>query len=411
VPLDPDVVLPLPEEPVERAHKVAAAAGSPVKNVYLAAHLLPLRRLTGRDDVVTGLVVSGRPELAGADRALGLFLNAVPFRLDLAGLAGADLIRAVSDAERDLLPHRRFPLARIRRAVGAVPFAVLFNYVSLHVADEVRRLTEVAVLDWWLSDRNNFPVSVEIGQSPGSGRWELAVRVDRRRFPYAVGVGWPTPSTKRWGSALCRIRKRGGEGMEFQEVIRRRRMVRRYDLDRPVPREVVDRILHNALRAPSAGFAQGCGLLVLDRPADIELFRTTVRPDEAPHRWMAATVAAPLLIVPHANKEVYLDRYARDDKGMTHRPEGWWPAPYWDIDAGFSSLLMLLTAVDAGLGACFFAIPVDRIEALQKAFDVPPESRPIGAISIGYPKDSATDLRGMRKPVAQQVHRGRWGAQ
>lgn len=45
--------------------------------------------------------------------------------------------------------------------------------------------------------------------------------------------------------------------MDFQEVVRRRRSVRRYDLSRPVPPEVTDRILRNALKAPSAGFSQG----------------------------------------------------------------------------------------------------------------------------------------------------------
>ena len=52
--------------------------------------------------------------------------------------------------------------------------------------------------------------------------------------------------------------------MEFAEVVRRRRMVRNYDPDRPVPPDVVDRLLDHAVRAPSAGFAQGWGFLVLE---------------------------------------------------------------------------------------------------------------------------------------------------
>jgi len=44
-------------------------------------------------------------------------------------------------------------------------------------------------------------------------------------------------------------------------------MVRSYDLGRPVPAEVSDRIVGNGLRAPSAGFSQGWGFLVLDTPA------------------------------------------------------------------------------------------------------------------------------------------------
>ncbi len=197
--------------------------------------------------------------------------------------------------------------------------------------------------------------------------------------------------------------------MEFQDVVRRRRMVRSYDQGRPVPPDLVDRIVHNGLRAPSAGFSQGWGFLVLDNPADIAAFRAAVRLEVGPEEWFAARVDAPLLIIPHSNKDAYLDRYAMPDKGYADRSDSWWPAPYWDIDTGFASLLMLLTAVDAGLGACFFGIPADRIDAFRAAFAVPPLFTPIGAISIGYSDEPPRDLRDRRRPAAEIVHRGRWG--
>lgn len=196
--------------------------------------------------------------------------------------------------------------------------------------------------------------------------------------------------------------------MEFQDVVRRRRMVRSYEPGRPVPPEVIDRIVHNGLRAPSAGFSQGWGFLVLDNPADISRFRDAVRPEADPENWFAATVDAPLLIIPHSNKDAYLDRYALPDKGHTERSDAWWPAPYWDIDTGFASLLMLLTAVDAGLGACFFGIPADRIDAFRAAFGVPPQFHPIGVISVGYSSEPPRNLSSRRKPTAETVHKGRW---
>jgi nitroreductase len=198
--------------------------------------------------------------------------------------------------------------------------------------------------------------------------------------------------------------------MEFQDVVRRRRMVRSYDPTRPVPPEVIDRIVRNALRAPSAGFSQGWGFLVLDNPADVARFRAAVRPQDSPAEdWFAASVDAPLLIIPHSNKDAYLDRYAQPEKGHTDRSDAWWPAPYWDIDTGFASLLMLLTAVDAGLGACFFGIPVERIGAYREAFGVPHLFTPIGAISIGYSDEPPRDVSSRRKPLADTVHTGRWG--
>lgn len=197
--------------------------------------------------------------------------------------------------------------------------------------------------------------------------------------------------------------------MDFQDVVRRRRMVRRYER-RAVPAEMVDRLVRNALRAPSAGFSQGWGFLVLDDPDDIARFRAAVTPAEDAQSWFAATFEAPVVIVPCANKDAYLDRYARPEKGHTDRSDAWWPAPYWDIDTGFAALLILLTAVDLGLGACFFGVPIDRIDAFRRAFDVLPQFRPIGAISVGYPAEPPTDISSHRRSEEEVLHRGRWSA-
>ncbi len=191
-------------------------------------------------------------------------------------------------------------------------------------------------------------------------------------------------------------------------------MVRRYE-QRPVPAAVVDQLIANGLRAPSAGFSQGWGFLVLDRRDDVDAFRVSVTPDEDPDNWFAATFDAPVVIVPCANKDAYLDRYAQADKGHDDRSELWWPAPYWDIDTGFASLLILLTAVDQGLGACFFGLPPERLEAFREAFGVPPQFRPIGAITVGYAAEDDDQRRAARRtgqerrrPEHEVVHRRRW---
>ncbi len=106
--------------------------------------------------------------------------------------------------------------------------------------------------------------------------------------------------------------------MELQEVVARRRMVR-YLPDRPVPPEIVERIVDNALRAPSAGFSQGFGFLVLDEPVAVARFRQAATPDHDPDDWDAATFGAPLVTVACSNKGAYLDRYAQPDKGFADR--------------------------------------------------------------------------------------------
>jgi len=189
-------------------------------------------------------------------------------------------------------------------------------------------------------------------------------------------------------------------------------MVRSYS-DRPVDPDVVDRALANATRAPSAGFSQGWGFLVLDRPDDVRRFwAATTDPDAAPDRWLRGMSKAPVVIVPCSSKAAYLDRYAEDDKGWADRDESRWPVPYWDIDTGMASLLILQTVVDEELGACFFGIPADRVGAVKEAFGVPERFDPIGAMTIGHPADTpgakGSPSTRPRKPADEVVHRGRW---
>jgi nitroreductase len=202
-------------------------------------------------------------------------------------------------------------------------------------------------------------------------------------------------------------------GMEFQDVVRKRRMVRRY-ADRAVDPAAIDRMLANALHAPSAGFSQGWAFLVLDRPEDLDRFwaATVDDSDDEPDEWLRGMRTARVLIVPLSHKSAYLDRYAEQDKGWADRDENRWPVPYWDIDTGMASLLILQTAVDEGLGACFFGIPPARIPGFREAFEVPEEYLPIGAITVGHRTDDS-GLRGSatrrpRRPVDEVVHRGGW---
>jgi nitroreductase len=197
--------------------------------------------------------------------------------------------------------------------------------------------------------------------------------------------------------------------MEFEDVVRRRRMVRNFD-DRAVDPDVVERILANGQRAPSAGFTQGWAFLVLASREQTSRFWDATFPDahaRTRFRWQGL-FAAPLLIVPLSNKDAYLDRYAEPDKGWTDRSESHWPVPYWDVDAGFAALLMQLTAVDAGLGCLFFG--VFEVERFREAFGVPDAYTPVGALAIGHPlpDEPSPSLSRGRRPSDAVVHRGRW---
>jgi nitroreductase len=196
--------------------------------------------------------------------------------------------------------------------------------------------------------------------------------------------------------------------MELDEVIRARRMVRRYT-DEPVDPAVVERALGRAVRAPSAGFTQGWAFLVLDRPADVVAFWTAATPPgRGTDAWSSGMRRAPVVVVPWSSRQAYLDRYAEPDKGWSDDGTAW-PVPYWHVDAGMAAMLMLLSVVDDGLGACFFGVPGERVRVLREAFWVPESYTPVGAVTIGHPDVRAARRHPRRRrPMSEVVHRGRW---
>jgi nitroreductase len=198
--------------------------------------------------------------------------------------------------------------------------------------------------------------------------------------------------------------------MEFQDAVRRRKMCRSFE-DRPIPTAILDRILANAQRAPSAGFSQGWGFVVLEGREQTNRFweLTTDEDWREDPSWPNLTKAA-VIILPLAHKQTYLERYSEPDKAAAGlQAEMAWRVPYWLVDTAFASMVILLTASDAGLGALFFGIVRGERELLE-ALGVPYGYQLIGAVALGWPapdRPSPSLTRGHR-PVAQVIHRGRW---
>src|SRR4051794_24401247 len=138
--------------------------------------------------------------------------------------------------------------------------------------------------------------------------------------------------------------------MELEQVIRRRRMVHRFDRRQVAP-EIIDHIIDLARRSPTAGFSQGVDFVVLDTVESIAGFWRLTNDPKFPHDADEIANGPTVVIVPIADKRRYLARYSEPDKvdfGLTN--EDAWPVKFWDIDAAMASMSSLLAAVDAGLG-------------------------------------------------------------
>jgi amino acid adenylation domain-containing protein len=164
----------LPAEISDGLKRLAKLAAVPIKSVLFAAHLRVMSLLGGQSDVLTGMVSHGRPETVDAERALGLFLNALPFRLRLEGGTWIDLARQTFDVERELLPFRYYPMAQMKIDQGGQPlFETIFNYTHFHVYQTVAKMEGVEVLGEAGSGDTGFTLVADFGLDLSSSQVTL----------------------------------------------------------------------------------------------------------------------------------------------------------------------------------------------------------------------------------------------
>jgi nitroreductase len=197
--------------------------------------------------------------------------------------------------------------------------------------------------------------------------------------------------------------------MEFDEVVRRRRMVRNYDPDKPVSRESLSRIAAAAQRAPSAGFSQGQRLVIVTEAAGrrriAELCDEPEYVESGFDPWISR---APALFIPCVSEDIYHSRYREPDKINADGTETEWPVPYWFVDVGCTVMLILLAAVNEGLAAGFLG--THRMPELSAELNVPDDQQPVGVITVGQwvPDRRSGSLKRGWVDTEDFVHWERW---
>ncbi|HEX8351635.1 MAG TPA: amino acid adenylation domain-containing protein, partial [Pyrinomonadaceae bacterium] len=175
--------IPVAQEVSDGLKRLAGAASAPVKTVLLAAHLRVMALLAGQRDVLTGVVSNGRPERADGERALGLFLNTLPFRLALGGGTWLDLVRETFEAELELLPHRLYPMAEVQRMRGGERlFETMFNYTHFHVYQGLAGFKDLQVLKGKFYQETSLTLSTHCKLELSTGRVNLSLEYDARQL-------------------------------------------------------------------------------------------------------------------------------------------------------------------------------------------------------------------------------------
>lgn len=192
--------------------------------------------------------------------------------------------------------------------------------------------------------------------------------------------------------------------LSFWELVRRRRMVRRYQ-ERPVPEAALERILEGARRAPSAGFSQGQHLVVVTRPEGRRrLAELAGEPEYVARGFEPWLSSAPVHLVLFAHPHEYTARYAQPDKkGLED-----WTVPYWHFDAGATCMLVLLGAEAEGLRAGFLGS--HRLSGVGSLLGAPEQAICEGLITLGYglPDRGSGSVRKGRRPAREQIHWQVW---
>ena len=157
-------------------------------------------------------------------------------------------------------------------------------------------------------------------------------------------------------------------------------MVRHYTGE-AIPRETLERIVATVRQAPSAGFSQGQRLLVVDDPGMLaDLAALAAREDDPGlEPWFPS---APVHVLVLTREADYHERYHRDDK-LQDGAEIPWPVPFWYVDAGATLMLVLLTAVDEGLSAGVYGVPVEKDPAWRALLGIPDDLRIVAGVTIG----------------------------
>jgi nitroreductase len=201
--------------------------------------------------------------------------------------------------------------------------------------------------------------------------------------------------------------------VNFEEVVRRRRMVRSFT-DEPVAPEVVDRILDAARRGPSAGYSQGVEFVVVtDRDTRLAMAAPAgeILAKSGHHNFVAQ---APVHVVICVSPEMYRARYREPDKQKViadWTEDELWQVPFWYTDAGAAMMLLLLAAVNEGIAAVFVGGEGD---VYRELLGIPEEYLPIGAALLGHEARDArsfgdvSSARRPRRPLSEIVHRERW---
>ena len=142
----------------------AEAAGVHLKHFLLGICGAVAAWAQGSVTVPIGVVMNGRPDIQGADQAVGMYLNTLPLQLPGCG-SWLSLAQAAAKAELAVFADRAYPLAEVQRLAGGPCFEWSFNFVHFHSRQAMMH-SQSADGQEQTREANSLPIAVTLGLSP-----------------------------------------------------------------------------------------------------------------------------------------------------------------------------------------------------------------------------------------------------
>lgn len=160
----------LPEEALRNIEGIAKSKGITTYQIYNLAYAILLSKYSGKEDVVYGTTVSGRPvDIKGIDEAVGIFINTIPVRVQLdSKLTLLECLENLKEAQISRSSHEYMSLAEIS-SVHNIPqlFQSIFVYENYANAEAYKDITEFTITELHLKEEINYPLAWVIKPDQG----------------------------------------------------------------------------------------------------------------------------------------------------------------------------------------------------------------------------------------------------
>ncbi|HEX7641673.1 MAG TPA: amino acid adenylation domain-containing protein, partial [Burkholderiaceae bacterium] len=152
------------------------------KSVWCAVYLVLTSLIEGDDRILGSVVTHGRPEIADAEKMVGLFLNSLPIQADLRGATWSGFIKGVNAQLNQHQAHRHYPLAQIQVDLQLDFSASLFNFTNFHVISNSTAKSDIVGGSSFGLDDTNYLFSVDVQKNDAAGSHAIRIKLDPNVF-------------------------------------------------------------------------------------------------------------------------------------------------------------------------------------------------------------------------------------